>query len=88
MSNRERLSIEDQVKRVVGGHLGLPTVSLNLGDRIGEDLGADSLDQLELIMTVEELFSVSIGFDRAEGIRTLADLVQAVEGGADPSPGH
>jgi len=43
------------------------------------DLGADSLDQLELIMTAEEVFSVRIGLNKAAEIDTLADLVEAIQ---------
>lgn len=79
MNVRGEASIEDEVRQVVSGHLGLPSSSLRLDDRIMEDLGADSLDSLELIMTVEEVFGVRIGFERAEEIKTLADLVATIE---------
>lgn len=66
------------MKRLVAGHLGVPVISLRMVDRIMEDLGADSLDQLELIMTAEEVFRLRIGLAKAQRIETLADLVEAI----------
>ena len=48
--------------------------------RIKEDLGADSLDVVELIMGIEEEFGVSVPDEAAEQIKTVGDLIKYVEG--------
>ena len=47
--------------------------------RIQEDLGADSLDVMEIIMAVEERWQITIPDERAERVSTVADLVEALE---------
>ncbi len=70
-------SIEQSVARLVGGHLGLPAATISGNARI-EDLGADSLDRVELIMTIEERFNITIPQGVAPSIDSIADLVSIV----------
>ena len=72
-------SAKDLVLRVVGDHLGIPAPALSLQDHINIDLGADSLDRLELIMTIEELFEIKISDKETEKIKTIGDITKLVE---------
>lgn len=69
------LSIEKTVASIVGDHLGIPGAALRPDARIAEDLGADSLDRAELIMTIEERFAVTIPEGEAKGIERIGDII-------------
>lgn len=80
MSARETLkrNIERMVLEIVADHMGLPVPTISVQKNVTEDLGADSLDRMELIMTVEELFRISIPEDGILRIKTIADIIEAV----------
>ena len=71
--------IGETVARIVGDHLGLPGATLGPHTHIEEDLGADSLDRLELIMTIEERFGVKIPPEEGERIQRLGDITSCLE---------
>ena len=75
---RSREQLADDVKRLIGGHLGVLAMELNEAQRVQEDLGADAFDQVELVMTANERFNVSIDLRQATAIHTIGDLVEAV----------
>ena len=50
-----------------------------LGDMIAEDLGMDSLDKAELVMSMEEKFSINLGADDVENVKTVDELITIVE---------
>jgi acyl carrier protein len=66
------------VIKLIADHLGTQSWTLTPTMRIIEDLGADSLDYVELIMTVEERFHIALPADSLPSIRTLGDLVSFV----------
>ena len=68
----------EMVLEIVGDHLGRPSPTLSLGNDIAADLGADSFDKMELIMTIEELFSIQICRDVTKAIQTIGDVVDAI----------
>jgi acyl carrier protein len=69
---------EDRVKHLLIEHLGVPDYLVTGSADIANDLGADSLDQVELVMAVEEEFGVDVPDDVVEGVRTVADMVKVV----------
>lgn len=73
------LTLEDLVLKIVGDHLGIPAATLSLDTHIMNDLGADSLDRLELLMTVEELFEIKIAQEDVSGIERIGDIVEAIK---------
>jgi acyl carrier protein len=67
------------VKRVLADGLSIGVESITLEANISDDLGADSLDAVELIMSLEEEFGIEIGPDAAGELKTVDDLVKLVD---------
>jgi len=69
-------SVEDQVKTIIVDQLRINESDVRLESRFVDDLGADSLDVVELVMRFEEKFNVEIPDEDAEKILTVRDAVQ------------
>ncbi len=69
-------SIEERVKKIVIEHLGVDKEKVANDASFIDDLGADSLDTVELVMAFEEEFGVEIPDDAAETILTVGDAVR------------
>ena len=67
--------ISNKVKKIVADHLGIDEAKVNEQSSFIDDLGADSLDTVELVMAFEEEFGCEIPDDAAEKIVTLKDAV-------------
>ncbi|MBP5474075.1 MAG: acyl carrier protein [Bacteroidales bacterium] len=67
--------VEKQVKQVIVDKLGVVDSDITCESDYIADLGADSLDMVELIMEMEERFGVKISDNEAEGMRTVGDTV-------------
>ena len=74
--------ISDRVKAIVVEHLGVEDSKVIDGASFIDDLGADSLDTVELVMAFEEEFEVEIPDDAAEKIQTVKDAVDFLENAA------
>ena len=72
-------SIEERVKKIVAEQLGVKEEEVQTGASFVEDLGADSLDTVELVMAFEEEFGCEIPDDAAEHILTVGDAVKFLE---------
>jgi len=72
--------IEGQVKKIVVEHLGIDESKVIPGARFIDDLGADSLDTVELVMAFEEKFSIEIPDDAAETILTVKNAIDFIKG--------
>ena len=70
--------IEEQVKKIVVEHLGIDESKVTPAARFIDDLGADSLDTVELVMAFEEEFSCEIPDEAAEGIITVKDAIDFI----------
>ena len=68
--------IADRVKKIVVEHLGVDAGKMSDNASFIDDLGADSLDTVELVMAFEEEFGVEIPDDAAETILTVGDAVE------------
>ena len=75
----EPMSVEERVKSIIVEQLGVDADEVTPDASFVEDLGADSLDQVELIMAFEEEFGVEISDDEAEKIRKVKDAVDYIE---------
>lgn len=69
----------ERVKKIVVEHLGVEEDKVADGANFIDDLGADSLDTVELVMAFEEEFNVEIPDDAAEKIRTVKDAIEFLE---------
>lgn len=68
----------ERVCRILADQLGLDEAQVVPGARIDADLGADSLDRIELVMVLEEAFDIDITDDQADLILTVQDAVDAI----------
>ena len=71
--------IAERVKKIVVEHLGVEPEKVVESANFIDDLGADSLDTVELVMAFEEEFNVEIPDDAAETIQTVGDAVKFLE---------
>ena len=72
-------STEEKVKKIVVDHLGIDESKISLDSKFIEDLGADSLDTVELVMAFEEQFGIEIPDDAAETILTVQNAVDFID---------
>ncbi|MBL4863636.1 MAG: acyl carrier protein [Rhodobiaceae bacterium] len=70
--------IAERVKKIVVEHLGIEADKVQENASFIDDLGADSLDNVELVMAFEEEFNVEIPDDAAETILTVGDAVKFI----------
>ncbi|NPA28990.1 MULTISPECIES: acyl carrier protein [Hydrogenimonas] len=73
------MAIFDDVKEVVVEQLNVNPDEVKMESKFVEDLGADSLDVVELVMALEEKFGIEIPDDQAEKIQTVGDAVKYIE---------
>jgi len=73
------MALIDDIKEVVVEQLGVNADEVKEDAKFVEDLGADSLDVVELVMALEEKFDIEIPDDEAEKIATLKDVVDYIE---------
>ena len=73
------MSITEKVCAIVVDQLGVSEDQVNPGAKFIEDLGADSLDQVELVMALEEEFGCDIPDEEAEKLVSVSDAIKFVE---------
>ena len=69
----------DRVKKIVAEHLGVEETKVTDNANFIDDLGADSLDTVELVMAFEEEFDIEIPDDAAEKIKTVKNAVDYID---------
>jgi acyl carrier protein len=74
-------SVMERVKDIVADNLGVDREKITPDTSFVNDLGADSLDTVELVMELEEEFDINIPDDAAEKIQTVGQAVQFIEAG-------
>ena len=72
-------NIEEDVKKIVVEHLGIDESKVTPESKFIDDLGADSLDTVELVMAFEEEFGSEISDSEAEKILTVGDAIKFIE---------
>ena len=70
------MAIEDKVKEILVAQLDVKPEQITPNARIVEDLGADSLDTIELVMAFEEEYGIEIPDEKAERLRTVGDVIK------------
>ena len=71
--------ISSKVKKIVADHLGIDEAKVNEESSFIDDLGADSLDTVELVMAFEEKFGIEIPDDAAETIQTVQNAIDYIQ---------
>src|SRR5205085_3535309 len=72
-------SVEEKVKQIIVEQLGVDEAEVTASASFVDDLGADSLDTVELVMAFEEAFDIEIPDEDAEKIRTVKDAVDYID---------
>lgn len=72
-------AVEDKVKQIIVDQLGVEPAEVTSTASFVDDLGADSLDRVELVMALEETFGVEIPDEDAEKISTVQDAVDYIQ---------
>ncbi|HDI60741.1 MAG TPA: acyl carrier protein [Desulfobacteraceae bacterium] len=72
------MSVQDKVKKIIAEKLGVDPTEVVPEASFVEDLGADSLDLVELIMSMEEAFEIEISDEDAENLKTVQDAIDYI----------
>lgn len=70
----------EKVRAILCDQLDLNENNVTMNSSIAEDLGADSLDVVDLIMSLEDEFDLEVPDEQVENIKTVGDLVRFIEG--------
>ena len=73
------MAAEDKVKQIIVEQLGVDEGEVTPNASFVDDLGADSLDTVELVMALEEAFEIEIPDEDAEKIRTVKDAIDYID---------
>ena len=69
----------DKVRALLAEQLNIDVKTVKATSRIVEDLGADSLDMIEMLMSLEENFGISVPDDKVSGLKTVEDIVAFIK---------
>ena len=69
----------EKVQKILADQLGVKPESIKPESRIMEDLGADSLDVVELLMLLEDEFGVEVSEEEAVNLKTVADILSIID---------
>ena len=69
----------DKVKQIIAEHLGIDENTITENSKVIADLGADSLDIVELVMTIEDEFGVTVEEGDLQKIVTVGDIVNLID---------
>jgi len=73
------MNILDELKTLIATSLGVDENDVDAESNLAEDLGADSLDAVELIMEIEDHFNISIEEEAAQDLQTVQDIIDYIE---------
>ncbi len=79
MAAESKAQVIEKVKQIISEQLGVDEGEVTPSASFVDDLGADSLDQVELVMALEESFDVEIPDEDAEKIRTVQDAMDYID---------
>ncbi len=69
----------DRVKLIIAEELGVELDDIKMDTHITDDLGADSLDAVELIMSIEDAFDVEIPDEELQNVQTVSSIIEFLE---------
>lgn len=73
------MNVFEKVKEIIVNNLSVSAEKVTLEAHLADDLGADSIDAVQIIMDIEDAFSVTIADEATENIKTVKDLVDYIE---------
>jgi acyl carrier protein len=80
VENKEDIIVVfERIREMIKEELNVPEEKITMEARLAEDLGADSIDAVELIMNIEDEFNVQVSDEQAQNIKTVGDIVKYVE---------
>jgi acyl carrier protein len=79
MAVAAKKEVVEKVKQIISEQLGVDEAEVTPSASFTDDLGADSLDQVELVMALEEAFSVSVSDEDTEKLLTVQDAIDYVD---------
>jgi acyl carrier protein len=71
--------MENEIKEIIASHLGLEAEGINDKDNFMDDLGADSLDTVELVLQFEEHFGIEIPDEQTEHLTTVGSVIAYIK---------
>lgn len=69
----------DKVREMLANQLNIEVDKIDENSRVIEDLGADSLDMIEMLMALEEEFGITVPDDKADSLKTVGDIVKYID---------
>ena len=79
MAGEDKKALLEKVRQIISEQLGVDEAEVTSSATFVDDLGADSLDQVELVMALEEAFDLEIPDEDAEKMRTVQDALDYIE---------
>ena len=71
--------IFDEVREILAEQLDVDKDSIEMNSKLAEDLGADSLDAIDIVMTIEDQYSIEVPDENIENMKTVEDIVSFIE---------
>lgn len=75
--------IFDEVREILAEQLDVDKDSIEMNSKLAEDLGADSLDAIDIVMTIEDQYAIEVPDESIEGMKTVEDIVSFIESNTD-----
>lgn len=75
--------ILDEVKEILSEQLGISADKIDLSSNLAEDLSADSLDAIDIVMSIEDQYSIEVPDETIENMKTVEDIVNFIENNID-----
>ena len=75
--------IFDEVREILAEQLDVDKDSIEMNSKLAEDLGADSLDAIDIVMTIEDQYAIEVPDENIENIKTVEDIVSFIESNTD-----
>lgn len=69
----------DKVKKLLSEQLNIPAEKITMESKVIDDLGADSLDVVEMLMTLEEQFNITVSDEESVNLKTVGDIVKLID---------
>lgn len=75
--------IFDEIKEILAQQLDIDAESIQMDSKLSEDLGADSLDAIDIVMSIEDEYSIEVPDDVIKDMNSVEDIVSFIEANID-----